>query len=80
MALTDQRATKLNAVHLISGSLYQATQVTDEISLEAQVNKRMSVKMCNSHNKSASIGYLQLPLKLPFIRIRGIKESYLFLS
>lgn len=38
MALTDQRPTSLKAVQLVSGSLYQATQVTNEISLEAQVN------------------------------------------
>ena len=38
MALTDQRPTSVKAVQLVSGSLYQVTQVTSEISLEAQVN------------------------------------------
>ena len=53
MALTDQRATKVKAVHLMSGSLYQATQVTDEISLEAQVNQVTNEisKMCRQMKK-----------------------------
>ena len=38
MALTDQRTTSVKAVQLVSGSLYQVTQVTNEMSLEAQVN------------------------------------------
>lgn len=38
MALTDQRTTSVKAVQLVSGSLYQVTQVANGISLEAQVN------------------------------------------
>ena len=42
MALADQRTTSVKAVKLVSGSLYQVTQVTHEISLEAQVNNNRS--------------------------------------
>ena len=38
LTLTDQRIVSQKAVQLMSGSLYQATQVTNEVSLEAQVN------------------------------------------
>lgn len=40
MALTDQRTTSVQAVQLVSGSLYQVTQATTEISLEAQVKEQ----------------------------------------
>ena len=38
MALSSQRTTSVKAVQLVSGSLYQVTKITNEISLEAQVN------------------------------------------
>ena len=39
MAITGQKSTSEQSVKLSSGSLYQATQVTNEISLEAQVDE-----------------------------------------
>ena len=37
LAMTYQRPTSQHSAKLISGSLYQATQVTREVSLDAQV-------------------------------------------
>ena len=39
MAITGQTTTSEQSVKLNSGSLYQVTQVTNEISLEAQVDE-----------------------------------------
>ena len=39
MAITDQRPASLQSVKLISGSLYQATQIINEVSPKAQVLK-----------------------------------------
>lgn len=39
MAITGQKSTSEQSVKLNSGSLYQATQVTNEISSEAQVDE-----------------------------------------
>lgn len=42
MALSNQRTTSVKAVQLVSGSLYQVTQVANEVSLEAQVNNNLN--------------------------------------
>lgn len=42
MAISDQKTTSQQSVKLISGSLYQVTQVINEVSLEAQVDNNQN--------------------------------------
>ena len=46
LAITYRRPTSQHSAKLISGSLYQATQVTSEISLNAQVKNSGSQIVC----------------------------------